>query len=190
MASVALYDANVLYPSTLRDLVIRVAQAGLVRAKWSNRILDEVFDNLRRNRPELPDESLERTRALMLAAVRDALVTGHEPLIDAMRLPDPDDRHVLAAAVRARADVIVTWNLRDFPSAALGEWGIQAKSPDVFLADLIEVEKKVVWACVQQIADSWRRPPGTIEDVLARLERNGLVQVVAELRSSDADRLG
>ncbi|MGA6162807.1 PIN domain-containing protein [Amycolatopsis magusensis] len=113
MNSVVLYDACVLYPSTLRDLLIRLAQAGLVRAKWSDRILDEVFGNLAENRPDLDPAQLDRTRKLMVTAVRDCLVTGYEPLIGAVELPDPDDRHVLAAAIKARAEILVTSNLRD-----------------------------------------------------------------------------
>ena len=84
MAFVVLYDANVLYPSTLRNLLIRVAQAGLVQAKWTEQILDETFSNLLENRPDLDPEKLTRTRELMNAAVRDCLVTGYEPLIDTL----------------------------------------------------------------------------------------------------------
>lgn len=87
MAFIVVYDANVLYPSALRDLLIRLAQAGLVQAKWTDQILDETFRNLRRNRPELDSRKLERTRELMLRAVRDCLVTGHEPLIESVSLP-------------------------------------------------------------------------------------------------------
>lgn len=102
MALVVLYDANVLYPSTLRDLLIRVAQAGLVQAKWTGQILDEVFSSLSKNRPNLDQDRLARTRELMNKAVRDCLVTGYEPLIGGLKLPDPDDRHVLAAAIMVR----------------------------------------------------------------------------------------
>lgn len=76
MALVVVYDANVLYPSTLRDLLIRIAQSGLVQAKWSDAILDEMFRNLIKNRPDLDPVRLDRTRALMNRAVRDCLVTG------------------------------------------------------------------------------------------------------------------
>ena len=103
MAFVAVYDASVLYPSTTRDLLIRIAQAGLAQAKWTDAILDEVFTSLVKNRPDLDPTRLDRTRELMAAAIRDVLVVGYEPLIDALDLPDPDDRHVLAAAIRARA---------------------------------------------------------------------------------------
>ena len=136
MPFVVLYDANVLYPSTLRDMLIRVAQAGLVQAKWTHEILDEVFSNLIRNRPDLDPAKLARTRELMNSAVRDCLVTAYEPLIDSLTLPDADDRHVLAAAIKARAQVIVTNNLKDFPSAVLDAWDMEAKSPDGFHDDL------------------------------------------------------
>lgn len=123
MAFVAIYDANVLYPSTLRDVLIRIAQGGLVQAKWTDQILDETFRNILKNHPDIPPEKLDRVRALMNAAIRDCLVKGHEPMIDAVELPDPDDRHVLAAAIRAKAQVVVTFNLKDFPTEALGSLG-------------------------------------------------------------------
>ena len=92
MAFIVVHDANVLYPSTLRDLLIRIAQAGLVQAKWTDEILDEVFDNLIDNRPDLDPGALARTRELMVQAVRDCLVTDYELPIEPVELPDPDDR--------------------------------------------------------------------------------------------------
>lgn len=182
MGFVVLYDANVLYPSTLRDLLIRIAQAGLVQAKWTDQILDEVFNNLTANRPDLDPEKLARTRSLMNKAVRDCLVTGYEPLIEAVDLPDPDDRHVLAAAIKARAQVIVTNNLKDFPPAALEAWDMEAKSPDDFVLDQIDLSRETVYGAVQRIADSRQNPPATFSDVLAMLERDGLVEASAALR--------
>jgi hypothetical protein len=120
----------------------------------------------------------------MGTAVRDWKVTGYEPLIDVLKLPDPDDRHVLAAAIRARAQVIVTANLRHFPAADLDPWDVEAMSPDDFVRDQISLDRAAVYAAVQQIADSWRNPPGSIDDVLDRLEHNGLAVSVAELRTS------
>lgn len=171
-----------LYPSTVRDLLIRIAQARLVQAKWTDRILDEVFENLLVNRPSLDPKALVRTRELMICAVRDCLVTGYEPLMAGLELPDPDDRHVLAAAIRARAQVIVTNNLKDFPRNHLAQWDIEPKSADEFVSDQIDLNAKVVWGCVQQIADTWRNPPGTADDVLGSLERSGLLRSVAELQ--------
>lgn len=186
MSFVVLYDANVLYPSTLRDLLIRVAQAGLVQAKWADQILDEVFGNLTMNRPDLGPQRLTRTRELMNSAVRDCLVTGYESLVDALDLPDPDDRHVLAAAIKARAQVIVTHNLKDFPSTVLEAWDMEAKSADAFILDQIDLSHDAVYGAVQRIADSRRNPPATLADVLAMLERDGLVDTVAALRSDSS----
>ncbi|MDZ7577980.1 MAG: PIN domain-containing protein [Candidatus Nanopelagicales bacterium] len=101
MSFVVVYDANVLYPNALRDLLIRVAQAGLVQARWSDQILDETFAALRSNRPDVPEPKWHRLRELMSRAIRDGLVVGYESLIDAVQgLPDPDDRHVVAADSR------------------------------------------------------------------------------------------
>ncbi|HEX6756037.1 MAG TPA: PIN domain-containing protein, partial [Mycobacteriales bacterium] len=142
------YDASVLYPSTLRDLLIRLAQSGLVSAKWTDRILDEVFLSLRKNRPDLEPERLNRTRSLMVRAVRDCMVKGWEPLVDVVDLPDPDDRHVVAAAVRARAQLIVTSNVRDFPAGQLSRWDIEPRSPDDFVLDQIDLSGNTVYAAV------------------------------------------
>jgi predicted nucleic acid-binding protein len=130
MAFIVIYDANVLYPNTLRDLLIRIAnQPHLVQAKWTDKILDEMLDALRKNFPDISEEKTTRLRGLMNDAVRDCLVSGYEPLIDSLDLPDPDDRHVLAAAIKAGAQVIVTRNLKDFPAEKLAPWNIKAKSP-------------------------------------------------------------
>jgi predicted nucleic acid-binding protein len=183
VAFVVLYDAIVLYPSTLRDLLIRMAQAGLVQAKWTAQILDEVFTNLLANRPDLDPARLARTRELMNRAVRDCLVTGYEPLIEGLSLPDPDDRHVLAAAIKAKAQLIVTNNLSDFPADALRAWDMAAKTPDEFVLDQADLSREAVHGAIQRIADSWTNPPGTIAGVLASLERDGLVETVASFRA-------
>jgi len=103
MAFVVLYDACVPYPAPLRDLFVRLANTGVVRARWSTAILDECFRHILVNRPDLKPEALQRTRDLMARAVPDCLVTGFEQLIDGLVLPDPDDRHVLAAAISVTA---------------------------------------------------------------------------------------
>jgi len=126
MPFVVVYDANALYGNAQRDLLIRIAQSGLVQAKWTDQILDEMLSNLAKKRPDIPAEKLGTLRDLMNKAVRDCLVTGCEPLIESLRLPDPDDRHVLAAAIKSSAQVIVTTNLRYFPEAELRRWNIGA----------------------------------------------------------------
>jgi predicted nucleic acid-binding protein len=108
MTFVVIYDANVLYGNTLRDFLIRIAQSGMVQAKWTNKILDEMLGNLSRNRPELAEAKLDRLRSLINNAVRDCVIEGYEPLIEGLKLPDPGDCHVLAAAIKASAQVYVT----------------------------------------------------------------------------------
>jgi predicted nucleic acid-binding protein len=184
MPFIVLYDANALYPNSQRDLLIRIARAGLVQAKWSEQIVDEMVRALARNMPDKPKERLERLVALVNDSVADCLVTGYEPLIDGLKLLDPDDRHVLAAAIKASAQVIVTANLKDFPAADLRQWNIEPRSPDDFVLDQIHINDKVVFACVQQIADLRKRHPSTVRDVLGELERSGLVQSVAALRTN------
>jgi hypothetical protein len=98
MPFVVVYDANALYGNAQRDLLIRIAQGGLVQAKWTDQILDEMLGNLGEKRPDIPPEKLSTLRELMNRAVRDCLVTGYEPLIESLQLPDPEDRHALAAA--------------------------------------------------------------------------------------------
>lgn len=116
----ALLDANVLYPAPLRDLFLQLAVTDLFKAKWTADIHREWIEALMRNEPECGRAALERTRVLMDTATRDSLVTGYEALIDTLTLPDPDDRHVLAAAIVGRCDVIVTQNLKDFPGGGAG----------------------------------------------------------------------
>ncbi|MEY9948768.1 PIN domain-containing protein [Kitasatospora sp. GAS1066B] len=130
----------------------------------------------------IPQEKLHRRRQLMNGAIRDCLVTGYETLIDGLELPDPDDRHVLAAAIKAGAQVIVTENRKDFPVDRLAGWNIERKSADEFVLDLIDLDDRVVYACIQEIATSRRHPPQTLDDVLAQLEKSGLSQSVAALR--------
>lgn len=181
-ALTAVYDANILYPAPVRDLFIRMAQAGLVRAKWTEAIHEEWMRNVLEDNPHLSAEHVARTRSLMDGAVRDCLVTGYEELITSLSLPDPDDRHVLAAAIHAGADVIVTCNLADFPAEALARFGIEAQHPDDFLVYLLDEAPDVVCAAVKRQRESLRNPPKTAEELLATLENHGLTQAGARLR--------
>lgn len=179
---VVVYDSNVLHPSCLRDLLIRVAQAGLVQAKWTDKILDETFDSVRQRFPDIDQDQVDRIRRLMCTAVRDCLVTGYEPLIESLHLPDPDDRHVVAAAIRARAQVIVTSNLKEFPDEVLHEYDMEAKSPDDFMIDQFHLDSLAVHLAVQRMADARTKPPASFNDVLDMFEASGLVASAALLR--------
>ena len=168
MPQVVIYDANVLYPSTLRDVLIRVGLTRLVQPKWTDLIFEEVFGNLRANRPDLDPARLDRTRRLMNDAIRDVTVAGYEHLIDQLDLPDADDRHVLTAAIHAGAQAIATRNLRDFPGNALHPWGIEAQHPDAFLTRLHESHPDTLGRIMTNIAQAWGGD-ATALDVLDRL---------------------
>lgn len=168
MPLIVVYDANVLYPSTLRDVLIRVGLARLVQPKWTDRILDEVFRNLRTNRPDLDPARLDRTRRLMNDAIRDVSVTGYEHLIAQIELPDPDDRHVVAAAIHADAQLIITKNMRDFPAEALSPWDVEVQHPDDFLTELHKGHPDSLGEIVTAIARAWGQD-ATAADALDHL---------------------
>lgn len=182
MAFVVLYDACVLYPAPLRDLLVRLANTGIVRARWSEAILDECFRNILEQRPELKPAALERTRELMKQAVPDCMVTGYEALIDGLVLPDPDDRHVLAAAIRVGAQAIVTFNLRDFPEDRLAQYEIEAQHPDDFVLHTIDLAPGIVTKVVSEQAAALKNPPRTVGELIDTLRDQGLVRSVAKLR--------
>jgi predicted nucleic acid-binding protein len=115
----AILDACVLYPAPLRDFLLRLSEVELYRARWTKEIENEWVTNLLKNRADLERKKLERTCELMRKAIADSEVTGHISLVDSLDLPDEGDRHVLAAAIVGRADVIVTFNLKDYPKEKL-----------------------------------------------------------------------
>lgn len=156
---------------------------GMFRAHWSNEILDEVVRSILRRRPDLTQSQLSRTRELMCNAVPDCLTTGYEELIDGLNLPDADDRHVLAAAIRSGSQVIVTENLRDFPADVLQTYNIEAQIPDVFLLHLVDLSPRTVSGVLEAQAASLRNPPMNIDELLDRLAQSGLPRSIAALRA-------
>jgi predicted nucleic acid-binding protein len=182
VAFTALYDACVLYPAPIRDVLMHLALTDLYRARWTNQIHEEWMHALLANRQDLTRAQLERTRDLMNAHVRDALVTGYEELIPSLTLPDPDDRHVLAAAIRGRADVIVTYNLKDFPVESTKPLGVEAQHPDEFLTHALDLAPGIVLEAIKRLRRSLAKPPVGIDDYLATLERQELSAFVSKLR--------
>jgi predicted nucleic acid-binding protein len=178
----ALYDACVLYPAPLRDLLMHLALTDLFRAKWTDEIHEEWIRSVLEDRRDLTRGQLERTRDLMNAHVRDCLVAGYEVLIPALSLPDPDDRHVLAAAIRCGADTIVTYNLNDFPAESLSKYDIDAQHPDDFIAGLLDIAPTEVCLAAKRHRASLKKPPRSVDEFLTTLETQGLVQTVSLLR--------
>src|SRR5438046_1599800 len=144
-----IYDANVLYPAPLRDLLMWVALQDVVLARWTDDIHEEWMRSVLRDRTDLKREQLERTRDLMNDSVRDCLVTDYHDLISSLKLPDADDRHVLAAAIKAGTSVIVTYNLKDFPADALESYGVEAQHPDDFLVYQFDLNRAAICNAVR-----------------------------------------
>ena len=161
---------------------MHLALTDLFRAKWTAAIHEEWIRNLLRDRPDLARSQLERTRDLMNAHVRDCLVTQYEDLMGGLMLPDPDDRHVLAAAIRCRADLIVTYNLPDFPAETLAKFGIEAQHPDTFLTHLLDLAPNMVCLAAKRQRENLKNPPKSVDDFFEALERQGIAQTVAGLR--------
>lgn len=186
MAFSALFDACVLYPAPVRDVLMHLALTDLFRARWSTEIHEEWIRSVLTNRPDLTRTQLERTRQLMDAHARDALVSGYEHLIPSLTLPDPDDCHVLAAAIRGRVDVIVTYNLRDFPAEQVAQYHIDVQHPDEFLIHVLDLAPSIVLDALKRLRASLQHPPVEIAAYLTRLEFHGLAGFVAKLREYQA----
>jgi predicted nucleic acid-binding protein len=110
----AILDANVLFGIRLTSLLMELAVSGLFRARWSLDIHREWMEAVH-TKHGIPMCELDYRRQCMERAIPDGRVDGYEPLVNGLMLPDPNDRHVLAAAIRCNADVIVTFNESDFP---------------------------------------------------------------------------
>ncbi len=158
-----------------------MAVTGRFRARWTEAIHQEWMASVRSARPDLPPDRLERTRQLMDQAVPECLVTGYEGAIESLVLPDPSDRHVLAAAIRCQAGVIVTYNLRDFPPDALTPWAIDAQHPDEFLSHFFDLAPGALCAVVRNQRLALAAPPQTVDDLLETFAQLGLANTVAAL---------
>ncbi|QAY68647.1 PIN domain-containing protein [Xylanimonas protaetiae] len=178
----AVLDANVLVPVALADTLLRLAERELFRPVWSERILDEVRRAMRAVRPDLGPSRIESRLRAMNEVFDDACVRGWEPLVPGLELPDPDDRHVVAAAIRSHAELVVTRNLDDFPDTALAPLGIHALSPDEFLLDQLDLDPNSTLAVIAEQASAMRRPPASVGDVLAALDLAGAPDFASAVR--------
>lgn len=170
----ALLDASVLVPITLADTLLRVAERELYRPLWSDRIVAEAADAVLEIHADLAPDVVAKRFAAMNDTFEDAPVEGWEIFEATLMLPDPDDRHIVAAAMRGRADAIVTANLRDFPDETLAPLEIAVVHPDDFLLDQLDLAPRVVLDVLREQAAHTRNPPLTPTDLLARLGRAGV----------------
>jgi len=183
----AVLDACVLYPVSVADSLISLAVAGLYAAKWTTAIEDEWLRNLERARPELLGR-LQLRRDDMRAALPDWQVSdlAWQAIAPNLRLPDPDDVHVLAAAIAGHADCIVTSNLKDFPAETLKLYGIEAIHPDDFLLAQLDLDEFSALAAFRDMRARKKNPPLNSEEFAQALERNGLVATASRLRAAAA----
>lgn len=170
-----------LYPAPLRDLLMHLALSGLYRARWTERIHDEWTGALLRQRHDLNPDALAWARQQMDAAVPDCLVQGYDVLESGLVLPDPNDRHVLAAAILCGAGAIVTYNLKDFPAPALAPYGISAQHPDEFIEHAFDLNSGAVCTAVRNQRRSLKNPPKSVEELFDTYLRAELVATVQAL---------
>lgn len=181
------YDACVLFPSTLRDFLMWLALENIYRAKWSDEIHEEWIGAVLRKaetqgRIDITRDKLERTRLRMNESVLDCLVTGYESLIQTIELPDPKDRHVVAAAIKSQANAIVTFNLKHFPRGALAQFDIEPIHPDEFVLCQFDFAQQAVFKAAKSQRDNLKNPPKTVDEYLASLLNCGLAQTATILR--------
>ena len=175
----AFFDACALYGATLNDVILRLADGGAYRALWSDGVLDEV----RRNVIDDGYQAAEIDRRLntMREYFPDAIVNGYGDLVETMTC-HPKDRHVLAAAVRANADVLVTFNLKDFPPESTHAFEVEIVHPDEFLLDQLDLYPGLVLRTIRELSEDYDSPPMSIDDVLNVLSRAGVPRFAAEAR--------
>lgn len=160
-----------LYPVWMRDALLRMAEIGVFRVLWSQEILDEMTRNVLANNPHIDPNVVMRMVGDMKRAFPEALVTGYEVLVPTMT-NYPNDRHVLAAAVRGRADIVVTNNLRHFPSSACEPYHIDAQDADTFLTNQFELAREETMEMLRLWSEDLRNPPLTPDQILDILEQS------------------
>jgi hypothetical protein len=184
---VAIYDACVLYPFHLRNLLVQCAVDRLVDARWSDGIHDEWIRNLATNNPSVSIDRLHATRDLMNAVLPDARVSDYEHHIPTIDLPDADDRHVVAAAIVAGASLIVTWNGRDFPVKELARHQLRRQTPDLFLMNLYDAVPDVVVAATANARRNLRKSRISAVEFIKTLERQKLRKFAAAMNGYLSD---
>ena len=165
-------DTNIIYPIEIRDLLFWFAHYELFTPKWSNHIFDE-WEKVMKEKG-VGDEQIKKRTNMANLAFPDALVSHYEPLIETLTLPDLKDRHVMAAAIKTNANVIVTNNLKDFPEEYLATFGLSVKSADDFITDIIDLNHDKAVEAFRKLVLNRRNPDLDEFEVLNILRKNGL----------------
>lgn len=170
----AVLDACVLVPIALADTLLHLAEADLFRPLWSTCILEETVRALEHIHLDMRSSGAAQRRVnVMNEAVGDACVDGWGDILGGIELPDENDRHVLAAAIQGRADLIITTNVKDFPTRTLEQFNMEAQHPDDFLMNQLDLDPERVLAALHEQSTATRNPVLDVEDVLERLGRCG-----------------
>lgn len=177
-----LLDACVLVPNALCDTMLRLAEAGFYRPLWSERILEELKYAILKVHPDLDESRVDARIAAMSGAFDDAMVIGWEQTCAGLDLPDPDDRHVLAAAIKGGAQSLATFNLKDFPEHCLAATDVEVVHPDEFLLDQLDLFPGLALQVITEQAADLNHPPSDVAGVLNRLERCGVPRFADEVR--------
>ena len=185
--SVAVFDACILYPFHLRNIVVQAAVDRLVEARWTDAIHDEWIRNLTANAPSIPKERLLITRRLMNDALPTALVGGYEEHIPGITLPDSDDRHVVAAAIATNATLVLTWNLRHFPANELKKCGLRRMTPDAFLSELFDNIPQLVIGSLANARRNLSRSRVSASEFIGILEAQKLVRLAKQVKAHVSD---
>ena len=171
----ALIDASVLSGALRRNLILSLAEVGFFRPRWSAHILDETQKAI----CEMTKGATTGAKQIesIKAAFPESLVDGYEVFEDILDLPDPGDKHVLAAAISTSASVIVTDNLRDFPSTVLAPYSIEAISSDEFIADIVELDPPESLLAIRCMRHRLKNPVLDVPSLIRKSEAQGLFQV-------------
>lgn len=181
----ALLDACVLYPVAIADALVSLAVTGLFAAKWTIKIEQEWMRSLEEQRPDLLGKLVYRRDQMREAVVDWEVPTAAwEALAPCLTLPDPNDVHVLAAAIAGHADCIVTANRKDFPAGILGVYGIEAIHPDDFIVSQLDLDPFIALTAFKEMRARWKKPDSTPEQFAQAMERNGLVATAQRLREA------
>ncbi|MFB2554542.1 PIN domain-containing protein [Herbiconiux liangxiaofengii] len=178
MSFPAFFDTNALYGSWLNDLLLRLADRGAFRPLWSSDVMEELRRNLVKNGvvPDFVDKRL----ATMVTYFPDAMVSGYDDLVDGMTC-DHKDRHVLAAAVRANAEVLVTFNTKDFPPGSVAPFDIEVVHPDDFLLDQLDLFPGLVATVLKELIAVYENPKITMDQLLQSLSRAGVPKFAGDV---------
>lgn len=174
-------DTNVIYPIVVRDLLFWFAYAGLYTVKWSQHIFVEWEDVMRRL--GIPEHEIRNRTQRASLAFPEALVENYEMIIPNLTLPDEKDKHVLAAAIKSNAQIIVTNNLKDFPAEYLSNFGLSAKSADDFLADIVDLNQDKALAAFREMVVNRRNPNMDEFQVLDAMRKHRLTHTANYLHA-------